>query len=249
MNNLMRSELFKLWKDRSFRTLLVSLIAAAASYPVLVYFVLNSKSVSITELYTAVALEGINPYIVKIVPCILAGFFISSEYSMGTMKSMGASGNSRIRIYFAKLIVFSLGGFLISLTFPIVMSTVGILFYGFNDMPGLDYMVRTISLTFLYAVAFASIMALAAITFTDSGKTIAFLILFFSMFDSIMYLLSKKFALIETVYHYSVFWLLMDIGKFSMDMGELVKLTLVPILTFVGFGLLGGFVFKRKEIK
>lgn len=249
MNNLMRSELFKLSKDRSFWTLVVIVIAAAVSYPVLVFFVLNIESVSIKELYAAVALDGANTYIVKFVPCILAGFFISSEYSIGTMKSIGASGNSRIRIYFAKLMGFAFGAVIISLTFPIVMTAVGTLFYGFHDMPGLDYIVRTIGLTILYALAFASIIALAAITFTDSGKTIGFLILFLSLFDSIMYMLGQKFILIETIYHYSVFWLLLGISKFNLGNGELLKLLLVPIITFVVFGLIGSFVYQRKEIK
>lgn len=249
MNNLVRSELFKLSKDRSFWSLVVILIAAAVSYPMLVYFALNIESVSIKELYAAVALEGANTYIVKFVPCILAGFFISSEYSMGTMKSIGASGNSRIHIYFAKLMGFAFGAVIISLTFPIVMPTVGTLFYGFNDMPGVAYIVQTIGLTILYALAFASIMALAAITFTDSGKTIGFLILFFSLFDTILYTLGQKFILIETIYHHSVFRLLLDISKFNLGNEELLKLLLVPIITFVAFGLIGSFVFQRKEIK
>ncbi|UVI33424.1 ABC transporter permease [Paenibacillus spongiae] len=249
MNNLVRSELFKLSKDRSFWSMFVILIAAAVSYPMLVYFVLNIESVSIKELYTAVALEGANTYIVKFVPCILAGFFISSEYSIGTMKSIAASGNSRMRIYLAKLMGFAIGAVIISLTFPIVMPAVGTLFYGINDMPGLDYIVQTIGLTILYALAFASIMALAAISFTDSGKTIGFLILFFSLFDSILYMLSQKFIVIETIYHYSVSRLLLDIGKFNLGNGELLKLWLVPIITFIVFGLIGSFVFQRKEIK
>ncbi|WP_312476291.1 ABC transporter permease [Neobacillus sp.] len=249
MSSLVKSELFKLRKDRSFWTLVIVLIAAAVSYPLLVFFVLKVQSVSVKELFGSVALEGANSYIVKFVPCILAGFFISSEYSIGTMKSIGASGNSRIRIYFAKLMVFSFGAVIISLTFPIVMAAVGTIFYGFNDMPGLDYIVQTVGLTILYALAFASIMALAAIILTDSGKTIGFLILFFSLFDTILYTLSQRFTLIETIYNYSVFRLFLDISKFNLGNGALLKLLLVPIITFIIFGLIGSFVFQRKEIQ
>ncbi|MEN1967996.1 ABC transporter permease [Lentibacillus sp. N15] len=200
------------------------------------------------ELYTYTALEA-NNYIVKLVPCILAGFFISSEYSTGTMKSMGASGNSRFRIFSAKLFVFSFGAVVISLIFPIVMTGVTAIFSGFNDMPDLTYLVRTIGLTILYATAFASIMALAAIIFTDSGKTIGFLILFFILFDSILYALSQKFSLFETIFNYSAFKLFLDISKLNLGNGEFLQLLLVPIITIIIIGLIGSFVFQRKEIK
>lgn len=249
MSNLVKSELFKLRKDQTFWTLVIVLIAAAVSYPILIFFVLEVQSVSVKELYASVALDGVNTYIVKFVPCILAGFFISSEYSIGTMKSIGASGNSRIRIYFAKLTVFSFGAVIISLTFPIAMAVVGTIFYGFNDMPGLDYLVWTVGLTILYSLAFASIMALAAIILTDSGKTIGLLIIFFSLFDSILYTFGQKFTLIETIYNYSAFKLVLDISKFSLVNGELLKLLLVPIITFIIFGLIGSFVFRGKEIQ
>ncbi|WP_071394250.1 ABC transporter permease [Bacillus tuaregi] len=251
MDNLLKFELFKLRKDRSFWTLVIGLIGAAVFYPMLIFFqdgVFGTDPVSVKDLYTLTALGG-NNYIVRLVPCILAGFFISSEYSIGTMKSMGASGNSRFRIFSSKLIVFSLGTAIISLIFPVFMTGVAAIFSGFNDMPDVGFLVRTMGLTVLYAAAFASMMALAAILFTDGGKTIGFLILFFILFDSILYMLSQKLSLFETIFNYSAFKLYLDIAKYDLASGELLKLILVPIITFIIFGLIGSFVFQRKEIK
>ncbi|MFE8698326.1 ABC transporter permease [Cytobacillus sp. FJAT-53684] len=248
MGNLVKAELFKLKKDRSFWTLILGLVASGIFYPMLIFFDGSTQAISVNDLYTYTALGG-NNYIVKLVPCILAGFFISSEYSMGTMKSIGASGNSRFRIYYAKLLIFSIGAMIIALTFPIVIMVVGAILSGFNDMPTLDYIVRTLGLTILYAVAFASIMALVSIILTDSGKTIGFLILFFILFDSIFYGLSQKFSLIETLFNYSAFKLFLEISEFDLGDGVLLKLIFVPIVTFVAFGLLGSYVFRKKEIK
>ncbi|WP_419960696.1 ABC transporter permease [Psychrobacillus sp. BM2] len=248
MNNLVKSELFKLRKDRSFWTLVIGLVLVAALYPLLIFYDDSTADVSVKELFVYTALGG-NNYIVKLVPCILAGFFISSEYSIGTMKIMGSSGNSRIRIYFAKLLVFTLGAVIISLIFPIVLTGVGAIFAGFYDMPGLGYMLRAIGLTVLYAAAFASIMALFSIIFTDSGKTIGFLILFFILFDSILYALSQKFSFIELIFNNSAFKLFVDIGEFSLTNGELFRLAIVPIITYIVLAIVGSFVFQKKEIK
>ncbi|TCJ03159.1 ABC transporter permease [Cytobacillus praedii] len=251
MDNLVKTELFKLRKDRSFWTLILGLLASGILYPMLIFFndgVFGADAVSVKDLYAYTALGG-NSYIVKLVPCILAGFFISSEFSLGTMKSIGASGNSRFRIYFSKLMIFSIGAVIISLTFPIVIMIVGAILSGFNDMPAMDYVVRTLGLTLLYAAAFASIMAVVSIIFTDSGKTIGFLILFFILFDSIFYALSQKFSFIEQIFNYSVFKLFLEISEFDISNGILLKLVLVPIITFVVFGLIGSLVFQKKEIK
>lgn len=214
----------------------------------IIFFDDSSQLVAVKDLYTHTGLGG-NNYIVKLVPCILAGFFISSEYSMGTIKSIVASGKSRIRIYFAKLMVFSIGAVIISLVFPIVITGVGAILFGFNDMPELGYFLRTMGLTILYAASFASIMALVSSMFTDSGKTIGFLILFFILFDSILYALSQKFAVIEVFFNHSVFKLFLDIGQVDLGDGDVLKLVLVPILTYIVFGLLGSFIFQKKEIK
>ncbi|WP_144510455.1 ABC transporter permease [Bacillus sp. FJAT-22090] len=251
MNNLVKSELFKLSKDRSFWTLVIGLAVVAALYPLLIFYndsAAITELVSVKELFAYTGLGG-NNYIVKLVPCILAGFFISSEYSMGTMKIMGSSGNSRIRIYFAKLLIFTLGAVIISLIFPIVLTGVGAVFAGFYDMPGLSYLLRAIGLTVLYTAAFASIMAFISIIFTDSGKTIGFLILFFILFDSVLYALSQKFSFIELIFNHSVFKLFIDIGAFNLSNGELFKLTIVPIITYLVLAILGSLVFHRKEIK
>jgi ABC-2 type transport system permease protein len=251
MGNLVKTELFKLRKDRSFWTLILGLLASGILYPMLIFFndgVFGADAISVKDLYVYTALGG-NSYIVKLVPCILAGFFISSEYSLGTMKSIGASGNSRFRIYYSKLMIFTIGAVIISLTFPIVIMLVGAILSGFNDMPAMDYVLRTLSLTLLYAAAFASIMAVVSIIFTDSGKTIGFLILFFILFDSIFYALSQKYSFIEQIFNYSVFKLFLEISEFDISNGILLKLVLVPIVTFAVFGLIGSLVFQKKEIK
>jgi ABC-2 type transport system permease protein len=114
-------------------------------------------------------------------------------------------------------------------------------------MPGNDYIMQIIGFTALYAFSFASVMALVVIILTDSGKTIDFLYLF--LYSIVLCMLAQKFKLVDTIYNYSVSKLFLDISKFHLSDGELLKLTILPILTFILFGLIGSFVFQKKEIK
>jgi len=247
MGNLLKSELFKLKKDRSFRKLTLALMIIATLFP-LIASIYGIEKLSVNDLF--ITIIGRNNYVLKIIPCLLAGYFISSEYSLGTMKSIASSGNSRIRIYISKLTVFSFGAIIFSLILPIAMTGTGAIYAQFNDMPDLKYFVQIIIFTMLYAAAFASIMMLFATMFTDSGKTIGLLILIFLLFDGVMFILASKITLFEYIYNYSVFKLSYDIININaLESIEVLKLALVPIVTYVIFGLLGVFAFQKKEIK
>ncbi|MCH1626742.1 ABC transporter permease [Ferdinandcohnia quinoae] len=249
MDNLIKAEWFKLKKDRSLWTLIIILLAVSLSYPLLIVFDEGAGVIKVNDFYRNTILEG-NNYVIRLVPCILAGFFISSEYSIGTMKSIVASGNSRVRLYMAKLIVYCISSILISLIFPIIFTGAISVFLHFNGMPGIRYFAGTIGLTILYTIAFASMMALFATIFTDSGKAIGFMLIFFIIFDSVLNLLSSVSPVFEIIYNYSVFKLFLDIGNIDIVHGaELIKLVITPIVTFIAFGILGSILFRKKEIK
>ncbi|MFB6467461.1 ABC transporter permease [Cytobacillus sp. Hz8] len=249
MGNLLKSELFKLRKDRVFLTLTLLLLAVSFLYPLLIVFNANSDQVTVSEFYQYNIIGG-NSYVLKLVPCILAGFFISSEYSNGTMKSIVASGNSRIRAYFAKLLVFSLGMMTISLIFPIFMTGSSAIYFHFKGMPELSFYLQTVGSIALYSVSFASIMAIFATIFTDSGKTIGFLLLFFILFDSILHGISSKISFFEPVYNYSIFKLFLDVVNIpAMNHGEITRLVMIPILSYIVFGYMGSYIFQKKEIR
>jgi len=107
------------------------LLAAAVLFP-LIEFDNGSVGLPTVKDYYLESVLGTHGNIVKLIPSILAGFFISSEYSMGTMKSIVSSGNSRVKIYFAKLLIFSIGTIMISLILPIFMTGASAIYFGFH---------------------------------------------------------------------------------------------------------------------
>ncbi|QAV19261.1 hypothetical protein PC41400_16885 [Paenibacillus chitinolyticus] len=69
-------------------------------------------------------------------------------------------------------------------------------------------------------------------------------------------ILQKSFKSTDLIFHiekttsnYSVFKLFMDISKLDLGSGEIIILLLVPEITFIVFGFIGGLVFQKKEIK
>ncbi|MWC30219.1 ABC transporter permease [Paenibacillus sp. MMS18-CY102] len=249
MYNLIQAEWFKLRKDRSFRTIPLLIIGAAV---LLSYFSVQNVGAGafiISKFYKAEVM-GFNIEMIKLFPSILAGFFISGEYAMGTMKSVASSGNIRMRLYWAKLAVFSIGAMIIALILPFVATGASSVISGFNSAPDWLFLAQTTGLYMLYAASFASIMAVISTIFTESGKAIGFLLMFFVFFDELLYVLSSKLSFIEPIWNYSVFKLVLDLGSIrTLDGGQWFTLLAVPVLTYVLFGLLGSWIFHRKEIK
>jgi ABC-2 type transport system permease protein len=249
MGNLLRTEWYKLRKDRSFQFLTWMLIAVSVLFPLLEFNGGAPGLPTVKEYYLDNVL-GVHSNIVKLLPSILAGFFITSEYSIGTMKSIASSGHSRFSIYFAKLAVFSAGSAIISVILPIVMTGACAIYFGFHDMPDGMFYFQTVGLIMLYAAAFASLMAIIAIMFTESGKTIGFLLLFFMLADWLLQVLAAKIPFFEPILNHSIFKLIYDIVIVNqLESRDVTIMVVVPILTFLAFGLLGSIIYRKKEIK
>ena len=253
MYNLIRAELFKLRKDRSFLVLLLILTLLSLAYPLLYY--MDNKTGGKPQFTGAeflIKFVASNGYVIKFSVAALAGFFIASEYTTGVMKSVASSGNDRGKLYTAKLIGFSAGAMVISLIFPLVSLAEVSMISGFGHLPegaGALYIPRVLGLTLLYTAAYAAIGALFTAVFAESGKTISFLMIFFLAMNMILGALAEYIPALTAVYDYSVFKLLGEIGRPHMDGGDLPALLLAPLLTIAVSGLLGVLVFRKKEIK
>jgi ABC-2 type transport system permease protein len=254
MGNLLKAEWFKLRNDRSFWVLALILLVSAVLLPL----DMMPSSEKISKLpngndYYRGNILSINTQIVHLFPAILAGFFIASEYSMGTMKSIASSGNSRIRIYFAKLTMFSIGAIIILLILPIFMMGATAIYSGFTFMPEWTFFFQTIGLIALYAAAFASFMALCSTILNESGKAIGFLILFSALIQSLLGFISAKIPILEPFITHSIFMTegsILTIDQIShWDGMDMYTFIVVPILTFLVFGILGSLIFRKKEIK
>lgn len=252
MNNLIQSEWYKLLKDRSFRGLILMISASALFWSIFQYIdhtMDGEYPASGIEMWKSALLGN---YIMIMGMCVLAGFFISSEYTTGVMKSIASSGNSRGRIIAAKQLVYALGSVILGLLFPVINCVVATLLSGFGDLPDEStslYFLRTFGLLVLYAAAFASIATLIATLMAESGKTIAFTMVFFLFIDMLFIVLGNYISFVQTIYSYTVFKLLYDIGTVSPDSRLLLRMIIIPIITFVCFGILSAWVYRRKEIK
>ncbi|MBB3129572.1 ABC-2 type transport system permease protein [Paenibacillus rhizosphaerae] len=249
MSNVIRAEWFKLRKDLSFRTLFLCIAAAAIVYPLLIIMDHTAGEPEITSLAFMQNVLAGNAYVLKFSAALLAGFFISSEYSTGVMKCIASSGNSRIRLFIAKLLVFTVGAVMLALVLPVVSTAVMVIASGDAGSLPLPFVLRALGFTVLYAAGFAGIAALFSTLLTDSGKSIGFLFILFLLADSLFAGAGGYIPFIGTLYDYSVFKLVNNVPILERSSGQLTAMTVVPVVWFLMFGALGILAFRKKEIK
>lgn len=254
MSNLILPEWYKLRKDRSFLFLAVSLVLLGAAYPILsaIDARLDGDRFASGIRIFADAIAA-NDYLLKITIGVLAGFFISGEFSNGVMKRTASAGSSRTRIYVAKLAVYSAGACILSLLFPLVNVAIGSMIGGFGELSEADaatYLLRALGFTALFAVAFSSLNALFAFALADSGKTIGATVVFFMFVDTLLYLLGSQLTFVRTIYEYSMFhFYYVSTALDGPNARELWLSLIIPVVTYGLLLLWGVNVFRNKEIK
>lgn len=255
MSNLIRSEWYKLTRNRSFWLILAALFLSAVVYCFMTYLddpsdggALDATS-GLDMLRSAM---GGNTYIIKIGLCVLAGFFVSSEYSTGTMKRAVSSGYSRSRIIVAKMLVFIGGSVLVALVFPVLCLAIGSLLFGGGSLPDVsasEYVIRCLGLTVTLSAGFAAIVALIAVIFNDSGKTIGIGIIFFFFIDGVFVMIGNHLPFVLKIYEYSLLNEINHYADTAMASRDAVLSVVIPIATAIVFVALGAYAFRRKEIK
>lgn len=251
MANLLRSELYKLYKEPSFRILCFTFITLAFLLSGVINYMGSDQKVfsGLSGLGHGVQ---VNVLVLKISLAIVGGFFLSSEHGLGIMKVWASSGYSRGQIYVARLTAYAIGIIILSLIVPVICVTAGSLLNGFGSLPEIHatlYLFRTLAFTILYAAAFASIIAVFAVTTTVSGITIGAVLLVLLFFDTFSLWLSAKWALYRVIYEHTIFKLFMEIATFQPTTYELTLLILVPAATIILFAWIGIMSFRSMDIK
>ncbi len=256
MTNLLRAELFKLQRNKSFWVL----IGTITGLSTLLHFLIITDWWMVSE--TPFDLAGLSefnalftfavPLFFNLIVSTLAGFYISTEFSQsGVIKNQLISGHKRTHIFMAKFLVFSFGAGIVTIVIPLVTAVILVILFGQGDLftfANLMYLARGYSLFTLQFLGYTAIIMLIAIVTEDSGKSIIFPIIFTIVMD-VVRVFSGSSAFIAKFYENTIFYQFSYVFKYTMTNSEIIHSLLIGGVTMILFILCGVFVFNRKEIK
>ncbi|UJL46772.1 ABC transporter permease [Virgibacillus sp. NKC19-16] len=254
MSNLIKAELFKLLRNKTFWVLIVTITGLSA----LLHYLVIIEWWHMTSPFSEVGLKEFNalgvftiPLFFNLIVSSLVGFFISIEFlPTRVIKNQIISGRKRSQIFIAKFLVFSLGSIIVTILIPLLTAVFEVILLGHGDilsLPALQYLGRALGLFTLQFIAYTAITMLIAIITEDSGKTIIFSI----ALTIIMFAIEKlpKSQFITTVYVNSIFNQFNEVFKVTMTNGEIITSILIALMTLIIIAVCGIIIFNRKEIK
>lgn len=269
MFNLIRAEGYKLFKNRTFWTLLMIMVVLSTILVFLTY--LDEKNVleRIDGLYIEMheeamesqqvtgmkiffeALYSRDLFIHVLLVSILGAFFISNEYANGTIKNLASIGHARWKIFLAKGFVFSVGALIILFSMPFLMGLLGILLFGIGDWPSNSLWAEALKVTFLsllFYLAFISIALFFSMTFRRSGVALLWSFGFY-LFGSVAWnVLASSYAFAEAVNQYSVYYRYTTLLENNLRLSTMIELSFIALFTSIVFIVFGLFIFQRKDL-
>ena len=255
MNNLLKAEIFKMQRNRSFWMIFAisAGLSALMHYLIMVdWWKMDGTS------FDAVGLGDMNALSMFLVPVFfnlmigtLAAFFISTEFGAGgVIKNQILSGRHRHLIYVSKYIVYTMGSVLIGVLVPLSTGVIMLAVTGnleILDGGNIVYLIRMHLLFILQYAGYTAMVTLLAVLTEDSGKTIIFSVLF----TILMFVVGKVpvFNIVEIIYDHSIFQQFNLVMAPEMSAGMMAEAVIVGVLTIFVVAAIGCMVFGRKEIK
>ncbi len=255
MSNLLRAEIFKLNRNKTFWTLSLFIMVISTFMHFLIvtdWWVMTNSPFEYVGMSDFNALATfIVPLFFNVIVSTLAGFFIATEFSQhSVIKNQIVSGHKRSHIFLAKYIVFTIGSLLVTIVIPLVTAIVVSMIFGhaeFLSTANVEFLSKSYGLFTLPFLSFTLVVLIIAIVTEDSGRTIIFTLLLSAFMFVVEKLVTNSF--IKSLYEYTFFYQFTVAFNPALTGKELTQSIIISTVSFIVLIILGKFIFKRKEIK
>lgn len=260
MINILKVDLYKMFKAKSFYVIGIILAAFSAlnayAFAKISLDANEELLMLINSNFFVVFMQNVNSVVTYVTLFVV--LFMVSEFSNGTIKNIATKGYLRESIYFSKLIV----GAVSTLIYVAVVALSIYLPYIFvlrghitNEFEVPKYFINSFFIMLLHLLAYISIGLMIASLVRKSGLAVVCLFAFTSLIPFILDMLDKLLASnFETKFSLSKYFISGSLGyaisqaDLSIPDKDILRIILVPICFFVASVAIGVTVFKKRDI-
>lgn len=260
MINILKVDLYKMFKAKSFYVIGIILAAFSAlnayAFAKISLDANEELLMLINSNFFVVFMQNVNSVVTYVTLFVV--LFMVSEFSNGTIKNIATKGYLRESIYFSKLIVGAVSTLIyvavvaLSIYLPYIFVLRGHITNEF-EMP--KYFINSFFIMLLHLLAYISIGLMIASLVRKSGLSVVCLFAFTSLIPFILDMLDKLLASnFETKFSLSKYFISGSLGyaisqaDLSIPDKDIVRVILVPICFFVASVAIGVTVFKKRDI-
>jgi len=245
MLNLLKVEFYKLKTSKTFKLILVLMVLQSILCPLLYSKEMTGKQVLI-QVFAAQEFLALYILIGAFAAC-----YIGDEFNSGCMKNLIAYGHKRRNIVVAKSISYYVGIAIISLTSPIIITTINTIMNGYGEVFTLNSLAFILKLSFLMVLIYIGIGSIAVlISFICRNGIIT--VVAFILIDTVNRasrgLIFQKYLRGE-IYTRTIFGQSLFLDMKYIEFSQGFKIMGTAIITIVVSTLLSVLFFKRAEIK
>ena len=260
MINILKVDLYKMFKAKSFYVIGIILAAFSAlnayAFAKISLDANEELLMLINSNFFVVFMQNVNSVVTYVTLFVV--LFMVSEFSNGTIKNIATKGYLRESIYFSKLIVGAISTLIyvtvvaLSIYLPYIFVLRGHITNEF-EMP--KYFINSFFIMLLHLLAYISIGLMIASLVRKSGLSVVCLFAFTSLIPFILDMLDKLLASnFETKFSLSKYFISGSLGyaisqaDLSIPDKDIVRVILVPICFSVASVAIGVTVFKKRDI-
>ncbi|HEX3021018.1 MAG TPA: ABC transporter permease subunit [Lachnospiraceae bacterium] len=269
MINILRADLYRLFRSKSFYICTMILIALLIASGIMMKYMEKTNENKRSEGSITVEVENPNTEqvlvksgtefvlsapadmnMVGMFVAIMITIFIAAEFNERTMKCIVAKGFTRRRIYLSKVITLSVATILMLTTFLIGSFLTGFAVSGRVNSISSEYTfeaIRYLAVAFLLYLSMASIFILVNFIFKNMAVAMAINISGLIFIPNILDSIEMNFHIPLT--KYSVIHLISSIENLSVSTGKIVDAVVVGCGYMVVSFVIGVFLFRRADIK
>lgn len=183
---------------------------------------------------------------------VLVGSMMAKEYTQGTMKNCLAYGKSRVSFYIAKFIGIVMAVVILTAIMAVLSVTVVYFMNGWGcEMTSAD--IGKMVLTFIASVMGSSsvvaiIMIIASLT-RGNGATIGITVVLFILIPNIIGMFYGKSEVFDLIYEITPYYNNALAIAPKAEISDLLKSMMISSGLIIGGLSIGGYIFKRQDIK
>ena len=250
MFNLIKTEIFKLRRQKMIIVLVMVVIAISAfsAYSEINLLIEPGNPVTGRDSFA----NAFQDIFMLFVIAAFSGFYIGSDFSNRTIQAELSKGHRRLDIIFSKAFVFCISAGFIMLLYPVTVCLIHTIKFGWGDLFNMQevlYLLRVSLLGIVLNIGTASIYVCFAFLCRDIPKTICVCFAFPILFSVIDSTIGKKIDLVGRLFEYSTLSQLKYIVNDNLSISTILIVFLSSCITIFISITLSGYFFSNTEIK
>jgi len=251
MLNILKSDFYKLKKNRSFYVCTFVSIALAVIFAAAMQAGVTNASAldgrGAAEMLATVLFTGFNIFVIA----AFVPIFVATEFQYGTMNNTLSRGAGRTKVYLSKFIVSTCATLIMELAFMLTFLAMGSAMWGFDPLSVVTFsgLFTLVSTQVLMIVAYTALFTFTSMVMRGTVSAIATNIASLAIVTIVLNAISSVFSETFSLADFWIGWGVSNLATLTPASADIVQGIMIAVAWGVASTVVGMTLFKKVDIK